>query len=319
LLSKSPFSSRAYRSPAVVQRLKHIAATYSPDVMHVENTLLGGHVQDVPAQVKVLVHHNVESDLFAQRATSDRMLPRRAFVALEAKKLRRFERRMGPRFGAHIACSAEDAARLDEIMGGASVCVVPNGVDLEHFNSSSPPQDRPQQVVHVGGLNWAPNLHGARWLVEEVWPIVLRMHPEARLILVGRLGEAPVAEWKSRRALVCQGEVDDVRPHFAAAAVSVVPLHIGGGTRLKILNSWAMKTPVVSTTKGCQGLPGRHEENLLIADTAESFAEAVVRLLRNPELRASLAAAGRKLVEAEYGWDRIVDQTEKAYRRAAKG
>jgi glycosyltransferase involved in cell wall biosynthesis len=316
LLSPTPFSSLAYDSRTAVERLRALSKDHRIDVVHVENTVLGAHVSGVPARARVLMHHNVESDLFRQRASSDHLLIRSAFVWLESRKMQRFERRMGPRFGAHITCSVEDAARLDAIMGGARVCVVPNGVDLEHFNAASSPHDRPANVVHVGGLNWTPNLQGAKWLVEQVWPLVHRSLPDATLILVGRMGEAPVSRWRSRPGVVCQGEVADVRPYFSAASVSVVPLHIGGGTRLKILNSWAMRTPVVSTTKGCQGLPGRHGENLLIADTAEAFADAVRRLLSTPSLRAALASAGRKLVEAEYGWDRIVDRTEEAYQRA---
>jgi glycosyltransferase involved in cell wall biosynthesis len=319
LLASAPFSSQAYRSPAAIARLKAIGAANPLDVIHVENTLLGSHVADVPGHARVLVHHNVESELFAQRAASERHLLMRAFVSIEARKFRRFEREIGPRFGAHIACSADDAAKLEGIMSGARVCVVPNGVDLVHFRPTRSPRERRAEVVHVGGLNWPPNLQGARWLVDDVWPHVRQAQPDATLILVGRPGDAPVADWGARPGVVCLGEVEDVRPHFAAASVSVVPLHIGGGTRLKILNSWAMGTPVVSTTKGCQGLPGRDGETLLVADTAEDFARAVVRLLRSPELRDTLATAGRKLVEAEYGWDRIVDQTEEAYRRAAYG
>jgi glycosyltransferase involved in cell wall biosynthesis len=193
---------------------------------------------------------------------------------------------------------------------------VPNGVDLEHFKAASP-RSRLPQVVHVGGLNWAPNLQGAKWLFDDVWPRVRRAVPEASLVLVGRMGAAPVEQWGSRPGVVCQGEVDDVRPHFASASVSVVPLHTGGGTRLKILNAWAMATPVVSTRKGCEGLPAKHNENLLIGDSADGFADAIVRLLRSPELRESLAASGRALVESEYGWQRIVQRTEDAYRIAA--
>ena len=316
LLGGLPFSSRVYRSAVASQRLGLLAAAQPMDVVHVENTLLGDHVSRLPARARVLVHHNVESDLFLQRAAADHLFPRRAFVELEARKMLAFERRMGSRFGAHIACSVGDAERLTEIMNGARVCVVPNGVDLNYFCPRKPSQGGSMDVVHIGGLNWAPNLHGARWLVDEVWPLVCRAVPEATLTLVGRLGEAPVSRWASQGGVVCQGEVGDVRPFLADASVSVVPVHVGGGTRLKILNSWAMGTPVVSTPKGCEGLPARNEENLLVAETPESFAGAVIRLLRAPELRAALAASGRKLVEAEYGWPMIVERTEEAYQQA---
>jgi glycosyltransferase involved in cell wall biosynthesis len=315
LLEPGPFSSRVYRSPAALQRLRELAAGRRMDMLHVENTLLGDHVTGLPAEARVLMHHNVESDLFRQRAASDRVFARRLFTHIEAAKMRRFERQMGPRFGAHIVCSAGDAERLAKIVDGARVCVVANGVDLDYFSPREPNEPRSPRVVHVGGLNWAPNLHGARWLVEEVWRRVRESVKEATLAFVGRTGEAPVSLWQSQ-GVSCLGEVEDVRPFYAGASLSVVPVHVGGGTRLKILNSWAMGTPVVSTTKGCEGLAARPGENLLVADTPDAFAAAVIRLLREPELGAALGAAGRRLVEAEYGWPRIVDATERAYQQA---
>lgn len=316
LFGTLPFSCRVYGSGAALRRIAELASEQPLDVAHVENTTLGGHVAHVRSRARVLVHHNVESDLFRQRAAADRRFVRRLFTRLDTWKMRRFEQQVGPRFGAHIACSQEDARRLHEIMGAVPVCLVPNGVDLEYFAPREPAPNGTKDVVHVGGLNWSPNLHGASWLVEDVWPRVRQAEPDAMLKLVGRMGEAPVAYWRKRGGVVCSGEVDDVRPFFANALVSVVPIHVGGGTRLKILNSWAMGIPVVSTTKGCEGLAARDGENLLVADTAETFSAATIRLLRTPGLRAALASAARKLVEAEYSWERIVEKTESAYRQA---
>jgi sugar transferase (PEP-CTERM/EpsH1 system associated) len=318
LVGSSPFSSRVYRSEAVLRRLEALAAAFPMDVVHVENTLLGGHVAGVAGTARVLVHHNVESDLFRQRAASVRSPARRAFLELEARKMRALEVRLGPRFGAHIVCSSTDAERLRSIMGDVPVCVVPNGVDLDYFaRARSSPVSA--AVVHVGGLNWPPNLDAAEWLCDEVWPLVRRAVPEAKLTFVGRTGSASLSGRRRDDGIAFTDEVDDVRPFYAEAAVSVVPLRVGGGTRLKILNAWAMGTPVVSTSKGCEGLPARHGQNLLVADTPASFAAAVVRLLREPRVGESLRAAGRRLVEAEYGWGRIVERTEEAYHQAGLG
>jgi sugar transferase (PEP-CTERM/EpsH1 system associated) len=318
LLRRAPYSSHAYWSRAVLSRLETLAAANSLDVVHVENTLLGEHVARVASAARVLVHHNVESELFHQRALSERKPIRRAFLRLEARKMRALEVRLGPHFGTHIACSSEDADRLRSIMGEVRTSVVPNGVDLDYFKPQ-PSIPVGTGVVHVGGLNWPPNLHAAAWLCEEVWPLVRRVLPAAILTLVGRTDSAPVSRWAARGGVRFAGEVDDVRPFYAEAGVSVVPLHVGGGTRLKILNAWAMGTAIVSTSKGCEGLPARNGENALLADRPQSFAEAVVRLLGNPRERDRLAAAGRRLVEAEFGWSRIVERTEEAYRLAGAG
>jgi len=316
LLRREPFSTRAYWVKPALRHLLEIEQKHRLDVIHIENTLLGAHVAHLPGPARVLVHLNVESDLFRQMATAERNPARRAFLRLESLKMRAFERRIGPSFGAHIACSLEDAARLQAIMGGPRPTVAPNGVDLEFFSPQRDRRDGAPRVVHVGGLNWSPNLQGVSWLIERVWPAVRRTLPNATLSLVGRHGSAPVSRWHGRDGIDLAGEVDDVRPFFAAAASSVVPLHVGGGTRLKILNAWAMGTPVVSTTKGCEGLPARSGENLLVADTPTAFADAVLRLLREPELRNSLSAAGRRLVETEFGWPAVVDRIEAAYRLA---
>jgi glycosyltransferase involved in cell wall biosynthesis len=317
LFGRQPFSSRSYWVPAALRYLLSLTAVDGFDVVHIENTLLGDHVPRGGRAARVLVHHNVESDLFFQRAASEPNPARRAFMRLEASKMRAFERRMGPRFGAHIVCSSEDADRLKAIMGEASLCVVPNGVDLDYFSPRPNPRNGLLGVVHVGGLNWPPNLQGASWFVNEVWPAVRRALPNATLTLVGRSGEAPRTGWHGRDGITCLGEVEDVRPYFAEASVSIVPLHVGGGTRLKILNAWAMGTPVVSTTKGCEGLPARHGETILIGDTAGAFADSVVRLLREPALRDAMRSSARRLVEADYGWKSIVERTESAYRVAA--
>jgi glycosyltransferase involved in cell wall biosynthesis len=287
------------------------------DVIHVENTILGEHVVGIRGNARVLVHHNVESDLFQQRARADGNPLRRFFLSIEARKMRALETRLGPRFGAHVACSSGDAERLRSIMTGARVCVVPNGVDLAYF-AFQPSSLVSSGVVHVGGLNWAPNLHAAAWLCDRVWPLVRRAVPDATLTFVGRRDGASLPRCGTAEGVVFAGEVDDVRPFYAAASVSVVPLHVGGGTRLKILNAWAMGVPVVSTSKGCEGLPARSDENLIVADGPQPFADAVVQLLRDSRRRDRLRAAARRLVESEYGWDRIVDLTEAAYRSAGQ-
>jgi glycosyltransferase involved in cell wall biosynthesis len=181
--------------------------------------------------------------------------------------------------------------------------VVPNAVDVEHFRPD-PVLPRPdgRTVVFFGTLAYFPNQDGMLWFLREIWPLLERSHPQARLKVIG---PNPTADVLARRGprLEVTGLVDDLRPHLAEAAVAIVPLRVGGGTRLKILEAMAMGKAVVSTTLGAEGIAHRPGENILLADSPADFAAAVGRVLDDPSLAARLGAAGRDLVASTYSWD----------------
>jgi glycosyltransferase involved in cell wall biosynthesis len=169
-------------------------------------------------------------------------------------------------------------------------------------------------VLFFGALNYFPNEDGVLWLLREVWPLVERSSPAARLKIVGQHPTSGILALRGPRIEIA-GKVDDLRPHLASASVCIAPLRIGGGTRFKIVEAMAMSKPVVSTSLGAEGLdvePGRH---LLIGDDAASFAAAVSRVLADPELGAGLGRNGRALVEARYSWDWAARSLEALYRQ----
>jgi glycosyltransferase involved in cell wall biosynthesis len=182
---------------------------------------------------------------------------------------------------------------------------VPTGVDVEFFQ---PPQGARTQrsLVFLGSMDWMPNIDGICWFAETVWPLVKKNFPDATLAIVGRKPVEKVKQLAAREpSITVTGTVDDVRPHLAQAQAMVVPLRVGGGTRIKIFEAMATSIPVVSTRIGAEGLPVRHGESILLADEPAAFAEQIAVLFRQPELGIRLGQAALELVRRHYTWDAV--------------
>jgi glycosyltransferase involved in cell wall biosynthesis len=194
--------------------------------------------------------------------------------------------------------------------------VIPNGVDLGFF-SPSPPSPEKNTMVFTGAMNYYPNNHGILFFLDEIFPRILTRTPDARIFVVGSSPSKRLMKRASQNVII-SGFVDDVRPYIARANVCVIPLLIGGGTRLKALEAMAMKRPIVSTTLGCEGIHLKHEESALFADTPEEFATAVVRLFGDSDLRSKLAENAYASVTAHYDWSAIGEQLESVHQSLAQ-
>lgn len=223
-------------------------------------------------------------------------------------KLTRYVNELLPQFDACTVVSAPEQARLQTIVPGYnSITVVPNGVDTRHHVPGlAPPQ--PDTLIYSGALTYGANFDAVDYFLRRIFPLILAQRPSVRLFVTGKLNGVPLDRLPKNEAVTFTGYLDDIRPKIAASWVNVVPLRLGGGTRLKVLESLALGTPVVATPKGAEGLdlvPGR---DWLPGRTPAEFAAAVLRLLSDPELRTSLSRAGRQAVEQKYGWDSIGEQ-----------
>jgi glycosyltransferase involved in cell wall biosynthesis len=247
----------------------------------------------------VLDEHNIEFDLQRQMAKSG-SLPRRIHYAVNWPKLRREEIDDWRRFDGVTFASTTDEERARALVPSLRSAVVPNAVDLHSFRPlpGDPPSDA-CTVMFFGVNDYPPNTDGILFLVREVWPRLAASHPRVRLKIVGPRPTPEILAQRNARVEVT-GAVDDVRAHLAQAAAVVVPLRLGGGTRLKILEAMAMAKPIVSTTIGAEGIDLVHERHLLLADEPEQFAAAVGRLLDDTGLAARLGEEGRALVSARY-------------------
>jgi polysaccharide biosynthesis protein PslH len=248
--------------------------------------------------------HNVEAEIFRRHAgTAGNALMRRIWGS-QHRKMQRFEADTLSRFDAVVAVSERDAQHFREHCGVQRAEVIPTGVDLDFFNWQAPPSPGVQSAptaVFTGSMDWAANVDGIEHFLDDVWPRVLAQVPDARFVVVGRNAPAALIERGKGRSVSFTGFVDDVRPHVHAAHVFVIPLRVGGGTRIKAFEAMAMGCPVISTTIGIEGLDVVADEHYLCRDRAEEQASAVVALLRDASLRDGLSQRARRCVEGKFG------------------
>lgn len=261
----------------------------------------------------VIDEHNIESELLQRMCEGERSLPRRAFNRVEYARFRRFEQASWQQADACVVTSEREVAAVRASAPQTPVEVVPNAVDVDYFAPSATPV-APQTVIFNGTLNYRPNLDAALYLVDEIWPLVRRRYPAARLVLTGRNAGVDLRPLMQPGVEVL-GEVPDIRPYVTEATAVAVPIRIGGGTRFKVLEGLAMGKPIVSTSVGCEGVAVRDGEHLLIADDAPTFASKIFEVFEDSALRDALGQAGRRLVETRYSWDLAGNRLEALYRR----
>ncbi len=255
----------------------------------------------------VLFQHNVESALWARRAEHERSTLKRPIYRLEAQRMAAYEAQVVRRFDHVIAVSEHDRRVMSQWVDVAHISVTPTGVDLAQFRAGAPdPATAGPLVVFVGSMDWEPNEDGMLWFNKEVWPQVLAAVPSARLRVVGRRPSTAIAQLAGD-AIEVTGTVPSVIEHLHAAAVVIVPLRIGGGTRLKIYEAMAARRPVVSTAIGAEGLDYRAGEDIVIADAPGDFANSVIGLLRDPARRSRIGMAAERRA-AVYDWPNVVGE-----------
>jgi glycosyltransferase involved in cell wall biosynthesis len=256
---------------------------------------------------KVLDWHNVLSVIEERHVRRTGGLRNAAGARHELWRTRRSEKQMAKQFEHSVAVSEKDAAAIRQLYGEAEVTVVPNGVDCRYFSNDDPETFEPQTLVFTGTMDYEPNEAGILYFVEKVLPHIERQIDSVRLYVVGQRPSAKVTALakQSPGKVIVTGYVDDVRPYLARAAVCIVPLLNGGGTRLKILEALAMQRPVVSTSVGAEGLALVHGQEILIADKPDDFASAVKMLLEDSTLRKRQMVNGLARVRTEYDWSVI--------------
>lgn len=303
MLSSTPFIVGKYTLPALRARLKEIVADF--DLVHIDMLPLMVYADLVPRRIPLILNaHNVEHVLLGARIRVETRPAVRAFLRHQLSLLRDFEWNACKRAEAVLACSRADARQLEELAPTASVHVVANGVDLESNQPSPGPPRQPTQLVFVGQMGWFPNRDGVEWFLAEVMPRILATRPDARFVSVGKSNGLVVPD-RLASSVQLAGFVPDVRQAVLVAAAYVVPLRAGSGTRLKVLEAMALGKAIVTTTIGAEGIALEPGRDALFADDAESFANAVLHLLENPDEITRLGVAARRVAEQSYGWDAI--------------
>jgi len=254
----------------------------------------------------ILFQHNVETMIWRRRAQHASDPLRRWYFQLQASRMFRFERQACRTAARVAAVSEQDARTMLELFDVTRVSAIPTGVDIEGLTPPVPPPEKTIDLVFVGSMDWLPNVDGIEWFVRDVLPLIRRQRPGCSLAIVGRTPPPSIAALGQRDERIrVTGTVPDIRPLLWSAAVSIVPLRIGGGTRLKIYESMAGRVPVVSTTVGAEGLEVHHPDDIRLADSPEAFAAACSELLANAELRRRQAAAAWELVATRFSLEHV--------------
>jgi polysaccharide biosynthesis protein PslH len=301
VLIRRVYTVFAYESREFRERLGVLIGTHEFKLVHMDSLDLAGYLPSLAGLPVICVHHNVESALLRRRAATKRGLAAQ-YMKLQAGFSEKEERRWCPSVALNVAVSDEDRDALRRIAPVASFIVVPNGVDTDIFR----PGDGPEEgIVFVGAHSWQPNRDAMEGFCLEVLPLIHARGIKTSVAWIGRASEATRREYAVKFGVELTGYVPDIRPFVQRAACYIAPLRSGGGTRLKILDAWAMGKAVVSTTIGCEGLAARDGENILIRDSPEGFSDAVAAVLTDEERRRRLGNHARKTAEVLYDWEMI--------------
>ena len=248
----------------------------------------------------VLFQHNVEASLWRRMADRETNLVRKLSYSIEAGKMARYERNTLAKFGHVIAVSDHDRDQMRAMDSRCRIRVVPTGVDTSRYQRVPSASGDPPVVVFTGSMDWEPNVDAVEYFCRDIWPSVLAEFPKAHFEIVGR-NPAPRVQRLASESVIVTGTVPSITDHLRKATVVIVPLRIGGGTRLKIFEAMAMAKAMVSTSIGAEGLDVTHGRDLVLADDAASFAAGILQLLQDPVLRARYEDAASKLA-AQYDW-----------------
>lgn len=310
LLSPVSFQWRQLRTTRMQRAITRVLAEARYDLVQVESSKMCGF--DFPAGTRLVVdEHNIEYELLYRSYREEHSPVRKLYNWVEYRKFRREEEQAWRRAAACILTSEREEAILRRHLPGTPAVTVPNGVDTEYFRPTDVTPD-PDSIVFTGLMSYRPNEDAVFWFVREILPLIRRSRPNVTFTIVGS-SPPPEVERLAGPGVVVTGRVPDVRPYVERAAVCVVPLRYGSGTRLKVVEGLAMGKPLVSTALGCEGIAVRGGEHLLMADEPASFARHVLQVLDSPALAAELGRRGRALVEGRYDWGGIVRGMETFY------
>jgi polysaccharide biosynthesis protein PslH len=318
LLSPLPYSAASHRSRCIREAVRSYAARHAVDLWQFEWT---PYVATLPANTKarrLLMAHNVDSLIWQRYHENEPRILTRFYIRRQWRKFENFERRVFSEVDRVVSVSPEDAALLRRQFGVANVDVIENGVDSAYFENVG--VGKAEVILFLGSLDWRPNLDAVRLLLDVIFPVVSRAEPSARLSLVGR---SP-PDWLVQRVaqtpnVELHPNVPDVRPCLAESGVLAVPLRIGGGSRLKILEALACGLPVVSTRIGAEGLDLQPDRELIVVERVEDMAAALIDAIRFPERMRRMAREGREVVRAQYDWETLAVKLERVWEKCVIG
>jgi sugar transferase (PEP-CTERM/EpsH1 system associated) len=305
LWSRLPYAIKKYESPAMKREISACERVGGFDVMVCDFLAPAVNVPNDVSCPTVLFQHNVEAMIWKRHYQFQKNPVKRIYLYGQWRKMLAFERRACERFDCVVAVSPADRDVMEQY-GANNVHDIPTGVDTDFFRPSKYNGRQRNNMVFTGSMDWLPNEDAISYFIDEIFPRIRQSIPGVTLTVVGRNPyPALLARSKREPSIIVTGRVEDVRPYIDSATAYIVPLRIGGGTRLKIYEAMAMEKPIISTTVGAEGLPVHDGRELLLADTPEEFAAAVVRTLSDDRFAAELGNQAARLVRERFGWNQV--------------
>jgi sugar transferase (PEP-CTERM/EpsH1 system associated) len=307
LVESRPYAIKKYKSAAMMREIVELERRSGFDFIVCDFLAPAVNVPRNLASPTILFQHNVEAMIWKRHYQIQTNLIKKAYLYNQWQKMRRFEQQMCRDFDCVIGVSAEDREQMKRDYGAQTVFDVPTGVDTDYFQPRGV-QPSAHSIVFTGSMDWLPNEDAIKYFMREIMPLIKEKVPDAALTVVGRNPPPALIELsKEDPSLIITGRVEDVRPYIEESAAYVVPLRIGGGTRLKIFEAMAMERAVVSTTIGAEGLPVNNGIDLLVADEPAAFANAVITLLTNSSYARQLGQRAASIVRQNHGWRQVTE------------
>jgi glycosyltransferase involved in cell wall biosynthesis len=340
--SSLPYALAKYQSSAMSDQIAKFDACGDFDLIICDFLSPAPNFRPIHSKLRtptILFQHNIESQIWKRLATTKSNIFSQVYFILQYRRMFRWERRLSQRFDGIITVSPNDTEfcreyyRLQNVLGA-----VPTGVNVDFFRPSPPtcpssdlhpataglhPDKQPirpssrdrgttarqaasHRIAFLGSMDWMPNIECVQYFITHVLPLIHNTQPDALFYVIGRDPAPAIRELaKNHPSVELTGTVDDIRPHLQSCGLMVVPLHAGGGTRIKIFEAMAMGIPVVSTTIGAEGLPVTHGEDILIANSDHDLAEACLQLMGDPSFAQKIATSAREKVERDHSWHAV--------------
>jgi sugar transferase (PEP-CTERM/EpsH1 system associated) len=311
-VGRTPLTTLNYTTRPMARLLAQLLDEKDFDAVQIESLLLAQYlpiIGSARSRPAILCDwHNIDSDVMLQYSRRAAGAARKMYARLTARRMADLEKRVAQAFDAHAVVSPADRSRLLEIAPGARVFVIDNGVDVNHYSEATPGRQeiaRRSRVIFVGSMDYHANVDAVLHFARDIWPEIHSRDPRMVFTIVGRNPADEVHALAQLPGIEVTGTVEDVRPFYRDAVAAVVPLRVGGGSRLKILEAMAASVPVISSRLGAEGIEARAGEHILIADTSDDFCRAIFNIAQDEPLRESLSRAGLRLVREKYDWSAI--------------
>jgi glycosyltransferase involved in cell wall biosynthesis len=315
--SPLPYALQKYVSPAMRAKIKQLAVPKTYDVVVCDFLTPAVNLPDKLDVGTLLFQHNVEAVIWQRHFELSKNPLKKTFFHKQWRNMFDFEKEACWRFDWVTAVSKDDVETMKRDYDLDNVSDIPTGVDVEYFKPTGEFEKEPFNLVFTGSMDWLPNEDAINWFTAEILPLIKARFPNVTLTVVGRNPLPSLVNLsKKDPSIIVTGRVPDVRPFMEKASVYIVPIRIGGGTRLKIYEAMAMELPIVSTTIGAEGLPVNDGEDIFLRDTPEEFADTIVSLLSSKELAQRTGAQAAYHVRQNFGWDKVTEKFVEDCQRA---